>query len=179
MRAVTRLAHADASDALAIAALHTESWRDAYRSLLPDTFLDGLLFEDRLAQWTDRLGRLTKDEALVLKALDGDETLAGFACVLVDAEPAWGPRLDNLHVRPGYKGRAIGAALLRACLEWVARRAPGEPMHLWVLDGNLRARRFYEREGGVARERIDADLAPGVRVTEVRYVWAPGRVAIP
>ena len=162
---------ADAADAPAIAALHTESWRDAYRGLLPDSFLDGPLFEDRLAQWTDRLGRLTPDEALVLKALDGGATLVGFACVLVDAEPAWGPRLDNLHVRPGHRGRGIGIALLHACLEWVAHRAPGQPMHLWVLEGNTRARRFYEREGGTARERIDTDLAPGVRVTEVRYVW--------
>ena len=35
-------------DASAIAALHAESWRSAYRGLYPDEFLDGPILEERL-----------------------------------------------------------------------------------------------------------------------------------
>ena len=39
---------ANMEDAPAIAALHSESWRSAYRGLVPDAFLDGPVIDERL-----------------------------------------------------------------------------------------------------------------------------------
>lgn len=164
------LVPADSADADAIAALHAESWRTAYRGLIPDEFLDHAVFAERVQLWRARLGSGATDRQLVLKALV-DGALAGFVCVLLDAEPAYGPLLDNLHVRPALKGRGIGARLLHAAREWCAGRAPGSPMHLWVIEGNLDACRFYDRQGGTRTERRTNELTPGIDVTAVRYVW--------
>ena len=41
-------------DAAEIAALHAESWRRHYRGAYSDSFLDGDVGEDRLAEWTGR-----------------------------------------------------------------------------------------------------------------------------
>ena len=139
-------------DASAIAALHAESWRSAYRGLYPDEFLDGPILEERLLFWRERMNGPDPDRRHVIAAV-ADGELIGFACVLLDAEPDWGPLLDNLHVKPVHKGHGIGARLLQASREWIAGAAPGQPMHLWVMEGNVAAHRFYDRQGGTVAER--------------------------
>ena len=163
---------AASSDAAAIAALHAESWRSAYRGLYPDEFLDGPILEERLRFWKARMHEPDPDRRHVIAAVAAGE-LIGFACVLLDAEPAWGPLLDNLHVKPAFKGHGIGARLFTASREWAAGAAPGQRMHLWVMEGNTAARRFYDRLGGTLAERTTADVAPGRQLTVLRYVWPP------
>jgi hypothetical protein len=50
-----RSRHASIDDTAAIAVLHAESWRIAYRGALQDEFLDGDVFADRETQWAQRL----------------------------------------------------------------------------------------------------------------------------
>ena len=42
-------------DAAAIAKLHADSWRVAYRGMLSDEYLNGPVFDERLAVWTQFL----------------------------------------------------------------------------------------------------------------------------
>ena len=164
------LVPAGPEDARAIAALHVKSWRSVYRGLVPDEFLAGPVEDDRHTLWESRLS--VPDEArLVLKAVDQGGIMVGFTCVLRDADPAWGPLLDNLHVTPDLKGRGIGALLLRASLAWSSAVAPGQPMHLWVIEGNTQARHFYDREHGEIVERQILELTAGIHVPALRYVW--------
>ena len=47
------------SDARAIAAFQTVCWREAYRGLVPDTYLDSVGEGDRERRWRDRVkGRI-------------------------------------------------------------------------------------------------------------------------
>lgn len=166
------LASATSDDAAAIAELHAESWRNAYRGMLPNQYLDQDIFADRAAFWKERFEASMPARRLILKAASQD-TLDGFVCVLLDAEPSWGTRLDNLHVRPQLKGHGIGYALFKAAREWIARVAPAEPMHLWVVEANHAARRFYDRQGGAIVERATRPVACGLSVPELRYQWPP------
>ena len=159
------------SDIDAIAALHAESWRSAYRGLVPDALLGPGLDAERRDAWRQRFATANPDRRLVLTASSGDQ-LIGFTCVLADVEPAFGPLLDNLHVKPGWRGHGIGARLLQASREWVREVAPGQPMHLWVLTGNAAARRFYRAQGGVEGEERVNEMG-GIPVTAVRCMW-PG-----
>ena len=43
------------ADAPAIAALHADSWRFAYRGAYSDEYLDGPVFEDRARVWQERM----------------------------------------------------------------------------------------------------------------------------
>jgi hypothetical protein len=45
-------------------------------------------------------------------------------------------------------------------------------MHLWVLEANATARRFYERQQGVSTERRIVEVTPGAYRPVLRYVWA-------
>ena len=157
-------------DAPALAALHAESWRSAYRGMLPDTYLDGPIVDERLEFWQRRMVELDPTCSRVLKAVM-ESQLAGFACIVLDVDPIWGTRLENLHVRPNMKGQRIGGRLFDHALEWAKAARPDRPMHLWVLEQNLPARRFYEQRAGRVADSKMIEVVPSVHVGEVRYVW--------
>ena len=164
------LVPAGPDDAPAVAELHVASWRSAYRGLVPDEFLAGPVVDDRRTLWAARLSALDPTQ-LILKAVDGGGAMVGFTCVLRDADPPWGPLLDNLHVTPELKGRGIGALLLHASRGWSSAVSPGQPMHLWVLEDNMQARHFYERQRGEIVERQIVELTAGIMLPAIRYVW--------
>jgi len=163
------LSPAAATDAAAVARLHAESWRSAYAAVLPEDYVANRLLEDRMRAWRERLADASPRTFTLLARRGGE--LAGFVHVALDDEPAWGARLANLHVRPDLKRLGIGARLFTAAREWIATVEPAWRMHLWVLEQNLAARRFYERHGGRAVEQQQIELISGVWLPEVRYVW--------
>jgi GNAT superfamily N-acetyltransferase len=161
---------AEPQDDAAIAALHTASWRSANRGLLPDSNLDALIEHQHARLWQERLRQPRADRRFVVLA-EQDGALIGFACVLLLVEPGWGACLDNLHVQPELKGRGIGRDLFARSADWVVQSAPIWPLHLWVLEANLPARRFYDRYRGEVAERTTKPMADGVVAAVLRYVW--------
>jgi len=162
--------HGLAADSVRIAALHTASWRSAYRGILSDTYLDGEIVQERLGLWKKRLSSSDTDRRLVLLAEDPLE-LAGFVYVLLDEEPEWGAYLDNLHVRSDIQGRGLGRRLFAEAARWVAGMEPGWPIHLWVFEANRKAGGFYERFKGEVVAREIKRMPGGAEVWSLRYVW--------
>jgi GNAT superfamily N-acetyltransferase len=158
------------SDADAIASLHTESWRDAYRGILPDSYLDGQIADERANLWKFRFSSLDSDRFLVVLA-ESPEELVGFACVLLDEDPQWGACLDNLHVLPRWRSLGLGRLLFGRVAQWVMSTEPGRPIHLWVFGANVGARRFYDAVGGEVVEQHSKEVLKGIKIPSVLYVW--------
>jgi GNAT superfamily N-acetyltransferase len=165
------------ADSQRIAFLHTMSWRDAYRGILPDAYLAGPIVGERAALWRLRLSSLGADRLYVLLA-EAEGTLVAFTCVLLDEEPLWGACLDNLHVLPELKGRGLGRQLFRRAAQWVMSNEPGWPIHLWVFEGNDEARRFYDALGGEVVEHCLKRAPGGADIPSLRYVWRDLRVLL-
>jgi GNAT superfamily N-acetyltransferase len=136
---------------------------------MPDEFLDGLDPDERGRQWQAFAERPSPGTIAVVA--DDDRDVVGFALV-GQARGLDDDRIGELHainVDPGAWGSGAGTALLAAATDHL--RALGYTnAFLWVVDGNARARRFYEREGWLATptEKTE-ELQPGVTITEVRY----------
>ncbi len=158
------------NDAEAIALLHAESWRDAYRGILPDSYLDGPIAHERAALWRSRFSTLSSDRFFVVLA-ETPEKPVGFACVLLDEDPQWGACLDNLHVLPEWRSRGIGRLLLDRASQWIVSTAPGWPVHLWVFEANTGARRLYDALGGEVVEYRKKEVLKGIEISSVLYVW--------
>lgn len=78
----------------------------------------------------------------------------GVPAALAGCRTEW---LDGLYVRPKHWGRGLGRKLHDEVFDRL--RASGSPRcHLWVLEDNDRARRFYERLGW--RENGDTRVVP-------------------
>lgn len=154
------------ADADGIAEVHVRSWQAAYRDLLPAEFLDGLSVERSAATWTRVLA--TPDTVTVAVA-DGE--VVGFvnhvACRDEGATPDVG-EITTIYVAPEWLGHGYGRALMEAAL--AALRAAGyREATLWVLEGNDRARRFYEASGWRPDGAEKDDTIGDQPVIEVRY----------
>jgi len=163
------LRKATRDDASQIADVHVASWRDAYRTVLDPAFLAGPIERDRLEAWTARLDNQQEHEQITI-AVDA-EVAVGFVCVVGDQGPKWGQWVDNLHVRPHYRGRGIGAILLKSAALWVARRYPSSGLYLWVFEGNVRARNFYEHHGGRTVEKGVSQIPSARGAVILRVHW--------
>jgi GNAT superfamily N-acetyltransferase len=171
-----KLRMAAPGDAKRIADLHAESWRRHYRGAYLDTFLDGDIFSERLAVWSERLAR-PDAQAFTILAVDQD-ALLGFAHTIADHDAVYGALLDNLHVRPDQMRGGMGSALMRETATMLERRRKTSGLYLWVLEQNRSAQEFYSAKGGIAvgREIIDP-LPGGGSAPALRYHW-PHPVAI-
>jgi GNAT superfamily N-acetyltransferase len=159
-------------DADALADLRVRSWRAAYRGLLPDDYLDRMpqgADEFRAARerfWTPaaRAGRPPVHHLVA----ERDRVLTGFA--VCGPERDTGTRAGELlalYVAPEHWSTGAGRTLLAAASEMLA--ADGHPsLALWVLEGNTRARRFYERNG-LRPTGHRRTVTLGAPVPEVRY----------
>ena len=157
------------ADAEAIAALHAESWRYAYRGSYSDEYLDGPVFEDRFRVWRERMTSPRAGQYVVLAEDEG--ALVGFACAFAKEDERWGTLLDNLHVKPSLHRHGLGRQLVGEIARWTNERYPGEGLYLWVLDKNERARRFYAALGGADVETRESAAPDGGRVTAHRIAW--------
>jgi GNAT superfamily N-acetyltransferase len=162
-----RLATPD--DAAAIAAVHVRCWQTAYRGYFPDDFLDGL----NLAERTERWGVWLADAAEPTAVDDAPGGIAGFVRIGPSRDPGASGATGELlaiYVEPSRWRRGVGTELM----SWATAAAPARgwtAMTLWTIEGNARARSFYERcrwfpDGATKREPFAGHL-----VTQVRYAW--------
>jgi ribosomal protein S18 acetylase RimI-like enzyme len=167
-------------DAPAIAAVHVATWRDAYRGLLPDDFLAGLV----VGEWADRWrGRLAAPAAGIFTLVfESDGRVRGFVSGGPDRLGLAGGEVFAIYVHPDCQGLGAGRRLLCAGARCLAEAGLSEA-RLWVLADNHPARSFYESQGWRAdgAEHAWPFDDTGRSVPEVRYVRdlplpAPGPV---
>ena len=134
------------------------SWQAGYRGLIADDFLDALRPEDRVERY-----RFDGDDPLTIVAVT--DRIRGFATI----SPQTG-ELGAFYVDPPSWGTGLGRALI---IEAEGRLAERHAVAgLWVLAGNVRARRFYEAGGWRPDGTERADRVFDVAVVEARYLKA-------
>ncbi|MEM7113652.1 MAG: GNAT family N-acetyltransferase [Chloroflexota bacterium] len=162
---------AEASDAPQIAKLHATSWRNSYRGMLSDRFLDEEVVADRLAVWQKRLHNPPPSQFVLLA--ERDQMLLGFLGLFAAAHPRWGALLDNLHVRQEAQGQGLGKRLMQETVVWIEANYPDAGLYLWVFASNGQAIRFYEKLGGrLVDEKVETEFGEKP-VRSLRYVWEP------
>ena len=159
-----RLRSARASDAHCVAAIQLASWRDTYRGILDDAFLDGPLEAELLAHWEDMIAQRRRAGVVILATAAGGPV--GFVAAWREGRVAL---VDNLHVRPGVRGAGIG----RALLGFAAQRLQTQgctTVELTVFAANEGALRFYR----ALRATIGPEepgVTHGQQVPERRCAW--------
>jgi ribosomal protein S18 acetylase RimI-like enzyme len=178
MMTPTRFRPATPSDAAPIGRLHADSWRRHYRGAYSDAYLDGEVYEDRTAVWTERLSEVNADHYTIVAEMD--DLIVGFAHTRLDEDPNWGALLDNLHVSYELKRHGVGRVLLAETAVVLSTRRPTSGLYLWVLKQNTAAQGFYRAQGGACVEETFAGPFPGGGTApSLRYAWAnPSKLLI-
>ena len=136
---------ARSDEAEALAQIQRDASLAAFAHIFPPD-LYPFPMDDVRERWAAALA--DPDASVLVATLDGRPVgLAGY-------RPEW---LDGLYVAPDQWGRGIGRDLHDQVLDRLRRRA-SPCCHLWVLEHNDRARRFYERLGW--RENGETRVVP-------------------
>ncbi|HTX96436.1 MAG TPA: GNAT family N-acetyltransferase [Mycobacterium sp.] len=168
---MTEVRAAVAADALQVAGVHVRSWQSAYRGLLAQEYLDSLQPEVLARRYT--FGRAGLRMPSTVVAVDGS-VVCGFATtgLCSDNDLSNVGELMALYVDPASLRTGVGRLLMAAGWERLRRVGVTEAV-LWVLNENVRARQFYERDGwwldGTCRTETFGDS----RVQQVRYRCTP------
>jgi ribosomal protein S18 acetylase RimI-like enzyme len=154
-------------DAEPVERLRVAGWQAAYRGLLPDGYLDGMQVDAarRRARMTGPAAPRVEHVAVTGSTIVG--WVAGGPCRDADRTAPQHGEVYACYVQPGWWGRGAGRLLLDRAVRDLAG-AGLDDITLWVLEGNHRARRFYEGRGfrpDGARQWLDI----GGPVPEVRY----------
>jgi ribosomal protein S18 acetylase RimI-like enzyme len=162
-----KLREARRGDELPVAELHVRSWQEAYSGLMPAEFLAALDPRDRAGRYRFESAEGPTTVLAVDRDGDGEEELLGFASFGRSRDhdlPDHG-EIGALYVDPTRHRGGIGRLLMVEARRRLAADGYAEAF-LWVLDGNDRAREFYEREGWVAdgarREENPYDIVSNV-----------------
>ncbi|HWS50761.1 MAG TPA: GNAT family N-acetyltransferase [Microbacterium sp.] len=176
---MTVIRWATIDDAAGVAAVHVETWRVAYRGLIEQQVLDALRADERTARWENWITRSLAREATEghggvshrLLVAERDDRIIGWATFGAGRDEGESHRgeLAGLYAHPSVWSQGTGHALIRRVEEEL--RAEGrQNAYLWVLRGNDRAIRFYERHGWMSdgTEKV-ADAGGATNLPELRH----------
>jgi ribosomal protein S18 acetylase RimI-like enzyme len=136
-------------DAGAMASLHVAAWQTAYRGLVPDAFLDGLVVDRRAQRIRESLSAQAEETYLAEQEGNLLGMLTIGACRDEDVDPAITGEIWGIYLAPQHWRQGIGSVLCRYCERLLSERGY-QVATLWVFAGNERARRFYEAMGYTA-----------------------------
>lgn len=156
------------ADADRIAGIHVRAWRWAYDGLVPDDYLASLDVDERARAWGSWFERSTEVRTWVAQA-EGD--IQGFVsagpCRDVDLRAADG-ELYGIYIEPRLVKTGLGRRLFETAIDWLRGKGYASAT-LWVLEGNDRARRFYEAAGWSPDGASKTESRQGFDLHEVRY----------
>ena len=152
---------ASESEVMGKAYVHYKSWQEAYRGLVDDEYLDAHTPEKCV-----KIAKRFPDGILVAK--DGERVIGfvGFGKYRDETLPGAG-EVYAIYVLAEYHGQRVGYELMKAAVE---RLGDHERIALWVLHGNNRAIRFYERFG-FKFDGASASIMLGTPRTELRMIY--------
>ncbi len=168
MEVRTEIRYASVEDIHGMGRVYADTWKAAYRGIIPQDFLDGLMpawWEDRYRQ---TLGKEGMPKSVVL-LLDGQ--IIGVSSIMKtrdeDLSEAFG-EIISLYVLPEYWHRGFGSHIL----DFVTGELKAMGFAycvLWTLEENLRAQAAYERFGFTRDGGRKSLEFAGQPVWEIRY----------
>lgn len=153
-----------ADDRMMISKVYEESWKSAYKDIIPREYLDSIP-EGRWASNLDNQGRST------LVCIDNGKIVgtSSFCRSRSEGLQGWG-EIISIYLLPDYIGKGYGRILMDTVLSELKGQGY-EDVFLWVLEENIRARNFYARYGFLQTNDITDTVIGGKALREIRYAY--------
>ncbi|MGL4243138.1 MAG: GNAT family N-acetyltransferase [Beijerinckiaceae bacterium] len=136
---------AEPADAERVAAIHDESWMEAYRGIIPGSHLDKMVQRRGPAWWQTAIAKGSR-----IAVLDFDGMPIGYTSYGRNraASLPYRGEIFELYLKPEFQGLGFGSRLFSAAKRELANHGYTSVV-VWCLGENERAVRFYERLGGL------------------------------
>jgi len=151
-------------DRLAISNVYEESWKYAYKGIVPQDYLDCI----PKGQWASHIEQADRKNLVMLR--DGIIIgTSGFGKSRIEEMNGFG-EIISLYFLPEYMGKGYGRLLLQSAVSEL-RKMGFDKVFLWVLEENQNARYFYEKCGFVQTKRYLFSEIGGKELKEVQYCY--------
>lgn len=164
-------------DATAIALVHVDTWRTAYRGIVPEDYLAQLSYKKRESSWVQMLSTAAENKHFIYVVEDGTGQIIAFADGGKErtSDLVYKGELYAIYVLDAYQRQGIGRRLTLSVVERLAHWG-FYSLLVWVLADNP-ACRFYEALGGqkVYEKQVETGR---VMLNEIAYGWTDTRVLL-
>lgn len=154
------------TDCMAVAKVHVQSWKESFRGLLPQAFLEKMSVEKRAKAFEKGF---TAESYRMYVAEAQERGIVGFADFGEPRENiGYEAELYAIYLLPEFQRRSIGKKLFNLGAEYFARSGKNS-MYLSALEVSP-YRSFYEKTGGqiVGRKQVEIE---GAEYEELIYGW--------
>jgi len=157
------------ADVTGLVVVQAETWRFAYRGIIPGTALEQYLSR-RGSDWWVAWMRRRPASVLVLEF---DGALAGYARLGGRPPFVEMAQIFELYLGPAYHGAGLGRRLFQAALKTASKDGRYTTI-VTALTDNQAADRFYQAMGGMPGTAPDANFC-GHSLPMTSYVWRASR----
>ena len=149
-------------DRFAISHIYEESWKFAYRDIIPQSYLESI----PEGCWCSNLDKEGRHTLVMIE----DGMFIGTASYCKSRFPDYDNfgELVSIYFLPQYMGKGYGKYLLEAVIGELESLG-FHVAFLWVLEDNLRARKFYEKMGFISSGNYLDNNIGGKELKEVQY----------
>jgi len=149
-------------DRFSISRIYEESWKFAYKGIIPQSYLDSI----QAGEWAVNLDN---SEMRSIVAVEKDLLIGTSSfCASRFSDFAGYGEIVSIYLLPEYMGKGYGKCLLKYAIGELTKTG-FQDIFLWVLEKNIRARNFYERQGFICADHFLNDNIGGRDLREVQY----------
>lgn len=157
---------ADINDAGILGKIHSDSWKAAYKGIVPDSILDSINAEKRQEYFEKALSEGWEEDFLVFAEDKAAGLMTIGKCRDEEKDDTYG-EIWGIYLLPEYWNKGIGTYFINWGLNELKSRGY-KKVTLWVLEENINARKFYEKIG-FKHDGTIKELTIGKRLLEFRY----------
>ena len=162
-----QIRNATLHDAKFIASIHTSSWRDVYKNILPANYLDYEVEQERRDFWHSKLSNKNLSEMIL--TINSGNVVLGFIWVTRTGEPGYDAVIEALHIDIDAKYCGYGKQIIKAAVRRLIKQGV-KSICLRVFDDNAAAIQFYHSIGGV-KDQSGIDNFAGANSPDSRIGW--------
>ena len=160
---------ATVDDASAVASIHNSAWAEAYRGVLPATYLNNLDAEREAARLiAGGFPHFPEGQGFTLLAEDAKPSPIGYLQGGPSRQLKGEGEVYAIYLAPACWGTGLGQILWQKGVAKLEEKGFSK-FSVWVFAANGRARSFYERQGGVLRRDEKVKNYGGKVLTLVSY----------
>lgn len=159
-----KIRNAVPEDYMSLGYVYCYAWKDGYKNIMPEKFLDSLTVENS----APKPDRIISSNNFVIEENGKIIGVTGFG-ESRDKDLENMGELMTIYVLSEFWGKEVSNQLFAATYSELKKRGY-KGFYLWVLKENYRARRFYEKMGMQLTDEERVIAISGKKLVESKYV---------
>lgn len=164
------------NDIPALAHIHVQGWKDAYKDIVDQDYLDNLKEEDRIEGWLERFDKEGVSR-LIAETDDGRPAgLVAFGKLRTPPpgsspiRPLYSSEIYAIYILSDFWRQGLGTQLIKKAVTEL-QDMRHKSMCLWVMERNKNAIAFYKKLGGQRCGKKKVDIGPTTGCKDVCFGW--------